>query len=98
VCAVLSRIKWLSFSIELFLAVPVFGNIAGDAIPFLLCLVAVWHACVLYVSKSEDQPILGSALGIIASFLNFFPIIRLIAHAITAIVLIFEIQKAPGME
>jgi hypothetical protein len=96
--SVLSRIKWLSFSIELFLAVPIFGNIAGDAIPFLLCLVAIWHASVLYISRSEDQPILGSALGILASFLNFFPVIRLIAHAITAIVLIFEIQKAPGME
>lgn len=96
--SVLSRIKWLSFSIELFLAVPIFGNIAGDAIPFLLCLIALWHASVLYISKTEDQPILGSALGVIASFLNFFPIIRLIAHAITAIVLIFEIQKAPGME
>jgi hypothetical protein len=95
---VLSRIKWLSFSIELFLAVPIFGNIAGDAIPFLLCLVAFWHMSVLFISKSENQPILGSVLGIISSFLNFFPIIRLIAHAITAIVLVFEIQKAPGAE
>ncbi len=94
----LSRIKWLSFSIELFLAVPIFGNLAGDGIPLLLCLIALWHAGVLFISRSEDQPILGSILGIIASFLNFFPIIRLIAHAITAIVLIFEIQKAPGME
>ncbi len=95
---VLSRIKWLSFSIELFLAVPIFGNIAGDGIPFLLCLIALWHFGVLVISRSEDQPILGSVLGIIASFLNFFPVIRLIAHAVTAIVLIFEIQKAPGME
>ncbi|MEW4224980.1 hypothetical protein [Rossellomorea marisflavi] len=94
----LSRIKWLSFSIELFLAVPIFGNLAGESIPYLLCLISLWHLGVFFISRSDDQPVLGSALGIIASFLNFFPVIRLIAHAITAIVLIFEIQKAPGME
>ncbi|KQU63001.1 hypothetical protein R3398_01890 [Rossellomorea marisflavi] len=94
----LSRIKWLSFSIELFLAVPIFGNLAGESIPYLLCLISLWHLGVFFISRSDDQPVLGSVFGIIASFLNFFPVIRLIAHAITAIVLIFEIQKAPGME
>ncbi len=94
----ISRIKWLSFSIELFLTIPIFGSLAGNSMPFLLCLVALWHASVLYVSRSENQPILGSALGIIASFLNFFPIIRLIAHGIAAIVLAYEIKNGPGTE
>ncbi|WP_456272107.1 hypothetical protein [Bacillus sp. AK031] len=94
----LSRIKWLSFSIELFLALPVFGTIASELMPFYLCFIAVWHGCVLLISKSEDQPVLGSALGVIASFTNFFPYVRMFTHGIAAIVLILEIKKAPGME
>ncbi|MGD6801066.1 hypothetical protein FZC79_09165 [Rossellomorea vietnamensis] len=94
----LSRIKWLSFSIEAFLALPIFGSVASELMPFYLCFIAVWHACVLMVSKSEDQPVLGSAFGIIASFLNFFPYVRIAAHAVTAFILYFEIKKAPGME
>ncbi|MGM0847228.1 MAG: hypothetical protein ACQEUT_19905 [Bacillota bacterium] len=94
----LSRIKWLSFSIEALLALPVFGNVASELMPVYLCFIAVWHACVLFVSRSEDQPVLGSAFGIIASFTNFFPYVRIVAHAVTAFILYHEIKKAPGME
>ncbi|RIW32270.1 hypothetical protein D3H55_13420 [Bacillus salacetis] len=94
----LSRIKWLSFSMEALLALPIFGGVASELMPFYLCFVAVWHACVLMVSKSENQPILGSAFGIVASFTNFFPYVRIITHAVTAFILYLEIKKAPGME
>ncbi|EDL65224.1 hypothetical protein BSG1_11621 [Bacillus sp. SG-1] len=94
----LSRIKWLSFSIEALLALPIFGSVTSELMPFFLCFVAVWHGCVLMVSKSEDQPILGSAFGVIASFTNFFPYVRIVAHAVTAFILYLEIKKAPGME
>ncbi|MBM7587891.1 hypothetical protein JOC86_004466 [Bacillus pakistanensis] len=94
----ISRIKWLSFSIELFLAIPMLGNIAGDTIPYYLCLIAVWHACVLYISRSEREPVLGSLFGIIASFLNFFPVVRIVFHAITALILYIEIKNGPGTD
>ena len=89
----LSRIKWLSFSIELFLALPVFGTVASELMPFYLCFIAVWHGCVFLISKSEDQPVLGSALGVIASFTNFFPYVRIFTHGIAAVIRYWKLKK-----
>ncbi|WP_335870991.1 hypothetical protein [Bacillus sp. 2205SS5-2] len=96
--SLITRLKWLSFSVELFLALPVFGTILSETIPYLLCWFALWHIAVLIVSQDENEPILGSVLGIFAAFSNFFPVLRIIAHSITALVLFFEIKHGPGTD
>ncbi|MEI5908638.1 hypothetical protein WAK64_16440 [Bacillus spongiae] len=94
----ISRLKWLSLSIELFLAIPIFGGVLAEMMPYLLSWIAIWHAAVLVISRDEDEPTLGSFLGMVAAFTNFFPVIRVFAHGIAALVLALELKKGPGTE
>ncbi|WP_010272917.1 hypothetical protein [Paenibacillus senegalensis] len=84
-----SRIlKWVSGSIEIFLAIPVLGAaiVIGSLymlLPIMFCL----HVVTLVLSVRNKEPMYGSIMGIITSVLAWIPFVGWILHLLTGIFL-----------
>lgn len=80
--------KWVTAICEAFLAIPFIGGI------FILSnlwaplgIMFVLHIVTLFFSIQQKQTTYGSVMGIITSILGFIPIVGMILHMITALLL-----------
>lgn len=84
-----SRIlKWVSGSLEIFLAIPILGAavVIGSfylVLPVMLGL----HIATLVLSVKNNEPKYGSIMGIITSVLAWIPFVGWILHLLTGIFL-----------
>ncbi|GIO25270.1 hypothetical protein [Oceanobacillus sp. J11TS1] len=74
------------------LGIPLFGGmyIMGSGYTPLFVML-VLHIITLIIAKRDGRWIAGSVLGIITSILGFIPIVGMILHWITCIVLIISV-------
>jgi hypothetical protein len=82
-------LKWLSFAYEGFLGIPIIGGAfilgfgwAPLGIAFIL------HLVTLIFSIRQGVGKVGSILGLVTSAIGFIPVLGMIMHIITALVLL----------
>lgn len=88
-------LKWVSGGLEAFWGIPILGGaiILGFAwAPLLFMLVL--HVVTLIFSVLEKKSFHGSILGIITSCIAWIPILGMIMHIITAILLLIDAYKS----
>ncbi|WP_010531614.1 hypothetical protein [Lentibacillus jeotgali] len=88
----LSRImKWVTGGCEAFLGIPLIGGsfILSTSWGALLVMF-ILHLVTLLIARSQKGSIAGSVLGMVTSFIGVIPIVGMIMHIITAIILLID--------
>lgn len=81
-------LKWVSGSLELFLAVPFLGALVVMGTYYtVLGAMLILHIVTLVLSKQNNEPIYGSVLGIITSLVAWIPFVGWILHLLSGIFL-----------
>ncbi|TFJ92224.1 hypothetical protein [Lentibacillus salicampi] len=88
----LSRImKWVTGGCEAFLGIPIIGGSFILSTTWgALFVMFILHTVTLFIARNEKGSIAGSALGMVTSFIGVIPVIGMIMHIITAIILIID--------
>lgn len=84
-------LKWITFAMEAFFAIPVIGGtyiLAQGWLP--LGVAFLLHIAAIIFLLKDRRSIIGNGLGVITSIVGIIPILGWIMHAVTAIVLLFE--------
>ncbi|GJM68398.1 hypothetical protein HMSSN036_06140 [Paenibacillus macerans] len=92
-----SRIlKWITGAFEIFLGIPFLGGIIIINLFWTpLFVMFILHIITLVLSKKNNEPIYGSVLGIVTSVIGWIPVVGMIMHIITGIMLMVSAaQKA----
>jgi hypothetical protein len=88
-------LKWITGGLEAFLGVPILGGaivIGFGWTPLLVMLVL--HIVTLIFSVKEFQNKHGSILGIITSVLAWIPVVGMIMHMISGLLLIIDAYRS----
>jgi len=96
-----SRImKWISGSLELILAIPVFGAaLIISSWYTVLGVMLILHIVTLVLSAKNNEPKYGSILGVITSLVAWIPIVGWVLHLLSAIFLmVTAAQKSKQVE
>jgi hypothetical protein len=86
-----TTLKWISGGLEAFLGIPILGGaivIGFGWTPLLVMLVL--HIVTLIFSVNEFQNKHGSIMGIITSLLAWIPVVGMILHIITGLILLID--------
>lgn len=89
-------LKWVSGGLEALLGVPILGGtIVVGLVWTPLAMMLILHIVTLVITKKEGGgSTTGSILGIITSCVAWIPIVGMIMHIITAIILMLDAAKA----
>ena len=92
-------LKWISGGLEALLGIPVLGGTIVISLLWtpLLIMLAL-HIVTLYFSSKENQKKTGSILGIVTSVIAWIPIVGMVMHIITAIILLMDAYKTNNQE
>ncbi|KAA0548556.1 hypothetical protein FZW96_08275 [Bacillus sp. BGMRC 2118] len=87
-------LKWVTGGLEAFLGIPVIGgavvlSLAWTPLFFMLIL----HIVTLVLCSRENEKKHGSILGIVTSAIGWIPVVGMIMHIVTAIVLMIDAAK-----
>lgn len=92
-------LKWVSGGYEVLLGFPVVGGSIIISMLWTPLLVALGlHIATLVFCSQEGTNRHGSVLGIVTSVIGFIPIVGMIMHIITAIVLLIDAGKSQRQE
>ncbi|MFD1036819.1 hypothetical protein ACFQ3N_00055 [Virgibacillus byunsanensis] len=90
-----SRIlRWVTGALEALLGIPLLGGayiLSQGWTPLFFML--IFHIITLIWSKKDDEATGGSIIGIITSCIGWIPVVGMVMHIITAIVLFFTAAK-----
>ncbi|HZG72575.1 MAG TPA: hypothetical protein VEY51_13640 [Chondromyces sp.] len=90
-------LKWITGGLEALLGIPFLGGLIVVSLLWIpLIVMAVLHVITLIVARKEEENIHGSIVGIITSVLAWIPILGMILHITSAIVLLMDVAKAKG--
>lgn len=81
-------LKWITGAFEIFLGIPVLGGaiiISTLYIPLLVMLIL--HIVTLILSAQNNEPKYGSIVGIVTSLVAWIPVLGMIMHIISGILL-----------
>ncbi|OAB45381.1 hypothetical protein [Paenibacillus glacialis] len=84
-------LKWITFAIEAFFAIPVVGGafiLSNGWLPLGVALLL--HVVAIVYLLKDRASIIGNGLGVVTSLVGIIPIVGWIMHGITAIVLLIE--------
>ncbi|MFC4306068.1 hypothetical protein [Cohnella boryungensis] len=86
--------KWVTGAFEAILGIPVFGGliIMGTYYTPLL-IMFILHIITLVLSAKNNETKYGSILGIVTSVVAWIPIVGMIMHIITAVMLMVSAAK-----
>ncbi len=88
-------LKWVTGGLEAVLGIPVLGGIIILSLAWIpLLIMLALHIVTLVITKKEGGgTTTGSILGIVTSCIGFIPIVGMIMHIITAVILMIEASK-----
>ncbi|QMV42472.1 hypothetical protein [Cohnella cholangitidis] len=90
-------LKWITGSIEIFLAIPLIGALVVMGSGYtVLVITLILHIVTLVLSSSNKEPIYGSVMGIITSLLAWIPFVGWLLHLLTGIFLMVTAAKKPN--
>lgn len=88
--------KWITGSLELLLGIPVLGGLIVIGLFWIpLAVMLVLHIVTLVITSKEGGDKAPSILGIVTSCVAWIPIVGMIMHLITAILLMVNASKKP---
>lgn len=88
-------LKWVSGGLEAFLGIPVFGGIVIVSLLWTpLAIMLALHIVTLIFSSKENEKRHGSILGIVTSAIGWIPVVGMIMHIITAVLLMVDANKS----
>jgi hypothetical protein len=88
-------LKWITGGLEAFLGIPILGGaivIGFGWTPLLVMLIL--HIVTLIFSVKEFQNKYGSIMGIITSVLAWIPVVGMILHIITGLLLLIDAYRS----
>jgi predicted branched-subunit amino acid permease len=90
-----SRIlKWITGGLEVFLGIPVLGGLIIIGTFYTpLVVMLILHIITLVLSAKNNELKYGSILGIVTSLVAWIPIVGMILHIITGILLMVTAAK-----
>jgi len=90
-----SRIlKWVTGSFEILLGIPLIGGVFIISTAYVpLAIMLILHIVTLVLSASNKEPKYGSILGIVTSVVAWIPILGMIMHIVTGILLMVTAAK-----
>ncbi|WP_152656825.1 hypothetical protein [Oceanobacillus sp. CFH 90083] len=93
--AIAQIMQLLTGIFEGLLGIPLFGGlyIMGSGYTPLFVML-VLHIITLFLASRNGRWIAGSVLGIVTSIIGFIPIVGMVMHWITSIVLIFSVFQS----
>ncbi|MUT68660.1 hypothetical protein [Paenibacillus sp. NEAU-GSW1] len=81
-------LKWVTGALELFLGIPILGGLIVMGLWYIpLGVMLILHIVTLVISSNENQSKYGSILGLITSLVAWIPIVGMIMHIISGILL-----------
>lgn len=84
-------LKFVVGGLEALMGIPVLGGALVLSLAWTPLVIAlILHIVTLIFSKQENRPITGNVLGIVTSCIAFIPIVGMIMHIITAIIVLIE--------
>ncbi|MDR6999904.1 hypothetical protein [Neobacillus niacini] len=88
-------LKWVTGGLEALLGIPILGGTIVLSLAWTpLGIMLVLHIITLVLAKKDGGAVSGSVLGIVTSCIAWIPIIGMIMHIITAIVLMVDAAKS----
>ena len=90
-----SRIlKWITGAFEIFLGIPFLGGLIIISTGYTpLIAMFILHLVTLVLSVKNNEAKYGSILGIVTSLIAWIPIVGMILHIITGILLMVSAAK-----
>jgi len=89
-------LKWVSGGLEAFFGIPILGGSIILSLSWTpLIVMLVLHIIIVVFSYQQDETAYGNIVGIVTSCIAWIPIIGMIMHIITAIVIFIEVIKQP---
>lgn len=83
--------KWITGGLEAFWGIPVVGGTIIIGLAWIpLGLMFILHIVTLVFSVMEDKKFHGSIVGIVTSCIGWIPIIGMIMHIVSAILLLID--------
>ena len=96
----ISRIfKWITGIFEALLGIPILGGLyilSNAWTPLFVMLIL--HIITLILAKKDNGSGFGNVFGIITSIFGWIPIVGMIMHIITALVLILSASRPEGRQ
>jgi hypothetical protein len=87
-------LKWVSGGIEGLLGIPFLGGLIILSTTWTpLIIMVVFHTVTLIFSVREGTNRHGSILGIVTNCIGWIPIVGMIMHIITAVILLIDAYK-----
>ncbi|WP_276358407.1 hypothetical protein [Cohnella caldifontis] len=87
-------LKWVTGAFEIFLGIPVLGGLIIIGTYYTpLFVMFVLHVITLILSAKNKEAKYGSVLGIVTSLIGWIPIVGMILHIITGILLMVSAAK-----
>ncbi|MDB5055266.1 MAG: hypothetical protein JWM44_3316 [Bacilli bacterium] len=88
-------LKWVTGGMEAFLGIPILGGLFVVSMAWTpLFVMLILHIITLIISSNERKDKTGSILGIVTSCVAWIPIVGMIMHIITAIILMISAAKS----
>ncbi|WP_282154735.1 hypothetical protein [Cytobacillus gottheilii] len=88
-------LKWITGGFEAALGIPFLGGLLILSTAWTpLFVMLVLHIVTLVFSANECEKKHGSILGIVTSVVGFIPVIGMVMHIITAILLMIDAAKS----
>ena len=87
-------LKWVTGGMEAFLGIPVLGGLVVVSTGWtILGVMLILHIVTLLFSANEKRDYASSVVGIVTSCIGWIPIIGMIMHIITGILLMVSAAK-----
>ncbi|KAB2335523.1 hypothetical protein [Bacillus mesophilum] len=88
-------LKWITGGFEAALGIPILGGLFILSTAWTpLFVMLVLHIVTLVFSSNEGEKKHGSILGIVTSVVGLIPVVGMVMHIITAILLMIDAAKS----
>lgn len=90
-------LKWVTGGLEIFLGIPLIGGLIIVGTSYIpLFIMFVLHIITLVLSANNNESKYGSIVGIVTSVVAWIPILGMIMHLITGLLLMISAAQKPS--
>lgn len=94
-----TTLKWVAGGLEAFFGIPLIGGTIIISLVWTpLVIMLALHIVTLIISSKENQNTHGSIMGIITSCVGWIPVVGMVMHILTAIVLMRDAYLTTSRE
>ncbi|WP_409273239.1 hypothetical protein V1499_01600 [Neobacillus sp. SCS-31] len=88
-------LKWVTGGLEALLGIPVLGGLIILSTAWTpLFIMAILHIVTIVFAVQEHETKAGNILGLVTSLIGWIPIVGMIMHMISAVVILIDAYRA----